>query len=157
WYGVNNVYFGDVHPVTLVGGGGSNTLAIDDKARSASPYFYDIYSNRIKATQAGFGTWVDLLYEQMGTVSLSAGDNNDLINVWGISSDVTDAFSILGNGGNSLVTVHTRDEAGNATIKGQIALEGGTGDDDLEVDDSARTGGGDYAIDNLNGTTYILG
>ncbi len=79
WYGVNNVYFGDVHPVTLVGGSGANTLAIDDKARSASPYYYDIYSNRITEAQAGLGVWVDLQYEQMGSVSVSSSDNNDLI------------------------------------------------------------------------------
>ena len=36
WYGVNNVYFGTVHPVSLVGGPGSNVLTVDDKLRSDS-------------------------------------------------------------------------------------------------------------------------
>ena len=157
WYGVNNVYFGDVHPVTLVGGGGANTLAIDDKARSASPYYYDIYSNRITEAQAGLGVWVDLQYEQMSSVSVSAGDNNDLFNVWGTSSDITGAFSILGNGGNNLVVVHPHDEAGNATILGPLDVDGATGNDGLEVDDSGRTADGEYLITNSGGATNIVG
>ena len=157
WYGVNNVYFGAVHPVSLIGGAGANSLAIDDKERSASPYYYDIYANRIKETQAGLGVWVDLQYEQMSSVSVSAGDNNDLINVWGTSINTTGGLSILGNGGNSLVLVHPHDEQGNATILGPLDCDGAGGDDGLEVDDSGRAADGDYTITNTGGTTSILG
>ena len=91
----------------------------------------DIYAGRIKATPASIvGASADFLYEQMGSVSLSTGDNSELINVWGISSDITDKFSISGNGGNSLVLVHPRDEAGNSTIRGLLELDGGTGNDE---------------------------
>jgi hypothetical protein len=156
WYGVNNASSAVTQPVTIDGGTGYNALVVDDRERATNSTHYEVYPDRLKAAQWGQAAWADFNYDNMNSVSLGTSDNSDVVDVYGVSSDITDAFSILGNGGDSVI-VHARDALANFAIDGYLVFDGGSGTDSMLLDKSAETQGSHYLIDDLIGTTNIDG
>ncbi len=151
WYGINNASDAVTHPVTIDGGSGSNTLTVDDQTRFTSPTHYDIYPDRIRGAQVGYGVWEDFNYAHMSAIALNTSPNSDVANVYGISSDITVRFAILGNGGDDSVIVHQRDAAGNTTINGELFVAGGDGTDHVTIDSSASTQASNYSFTQVPG------
>jgi hypothetical protein len=146
WYGINNASDAVTHLVTVDGGSGLNTLVVDDQTRFTSPTNYDIYADRIRGAQIGYGVWEDFNYAHMGAIALNTSSNNDVANVYGISSDITVEFAILGHGGDDSVIVHPRDAADNPTINGELFVSGGDGTDHVTIDSSASTQASNYSF-----------
>ncbi len=156
WDNVTNATAQATNSVTVVGGTGNNTLAVDHTPGSGASS-YDIYSNRIKVAQNGYADWADFFYQQMGSVSIDMTDYDDTANVYGISSDILGAFLISGNGGNDQVVVHPHDAAGNPTINGNLFVNGGSGTDSVVIDNSDSSVGLPYTIRGAIGSTSVSG
>ncbi len=150
WYGVNNSLDQVIYAVDIIGGGGRNTLLVDDKRRIASPSTYDIYQDRIKVSQSGSNAGANFNYDDMSSVTLTASDNNDTFNVQGISSDIAanDRFKIFGAGGSDTINIELLDFEGTRTLGQRLSISGGAGSDRVIVDQSNREIGLNYQIYN---------
>ncbi|MBI2827075.1 MAG: hypothetical protein HYX69_20585 [Planctomycetia bacterium] len=158
WY---ELIFGPVkYDVTIDGGTGYNTLAIDETTRSAAGYY--LYADRFYATDgAVFPEGFDINYDNMQAMSLSAGSGTTNVGVYGTSSDIDvgNQISIALGGGNDNVYLYPHDAQGNLTINGNVGIGGGAGTDSLFVVDSASPVPAAYAFANPfgAGTQNITG
>ncbi len=161
WYGVNNVSDAGASEVHVDGGAGTNALVVDDQVRFTAPTNYEIYFNRIRAQQGGYTVYADLNYEHMSAVTVSASENSDTFDVYGISSDIdpTNQFTILGNGGADTVRIHPFAAEGEFNLGGNLGIGGGTGTDQVIVDNATWSQAVNYRFYNQfgAGTTNVAG
>jgi len=128
-------------PVTVDGGGGNDSLTLDDSA--------DLSTNNysISATNVSRNGGVSVDFSAMVQVSLTGGTGDDTINVTetGAGTPVT----VSGGSGNDTITVGS---AGNSLddIKGAVTVNGDAqsvaGADRLNIDDQGDTDDNTYKI-----------
>ncbi len=151
-----------VYPVTIDGGAGYNSLWFDERQRPAGGNIYALYKDRFSSNRTGL-PWVDLHYDNVDSGLLKLGDNDDYVDVYGIFPAPTfpysSFFTLGGNGGNDKFYIHPRDAAGNATLNGDLAIEGGSGNDLVVLDDRFETQGNQYTFENAFGpyNTNVVG
>src|SRR5262245_26343511 len=127
-------------PVTVDGGGGNDSLTLDDSANS-SINTYSISTTNVSRTG---GVTVD--YSAMDQVSLTAGTGSDIINV--TKTDAGTPVTVSGGSGNDTITIGS---AGNSLddIKGAVTVNGdgeSGGVDRLNIDDQGDTDSNTYKI-----------
>ena len=127
-------------PVTLDGGGGYNTLSVDDSTRGNTSYQF--YADRVYSFEPSvFPEGADFHYSGMKAIGLGASNGANAISIYGTSSDIDvgNQVSISLAGGNDAVTLYPHDAQGNLTINGNLGIGGGAGSDTLLVNDSTST------------------
>ncbi len=122
---------------TLDGGGGRNTLTVDDRAEAAVQT-YGISSNSVTRTGAA-----PLGYSNFAALTLNAGSAGNLIGVASTAAGTT--TNVYGGAGNDEFVV-----TGNSTldgILGPVNLHGGGGpDDSMEFSDALNPVGHIYTL-----------
>jgi hypothetical protein len=151
WY---TFLFGDeTFPVAIDGGGGFNSLSVDDTTRGNTSY--QLFANRFFAREPnGFPEGADFAFHNIGALGLTCSNGANNIAVFGVSPDIASGnqITIACNGGTDAVTVVPHDAAGNSTIAQNIGIVGGPGTDVIAIDDSAQTAAHTYAFGNPFGS-----
>src|SRR5262245_4983598 len=127
-------------PVTVGGGGGNDTLTLNDSADSTANTY------TISATSVSRTGSVTVDYSAMVQVSLTAGTGNDIINV--TATAAATPVTVSGGAGNDTVTVGS---AGNSLdgVLGAVTVNGdaNSGDADrLNIDDQSTNDNISYKV-----------
>ena len=129
-------------PVTLEGGGGYNSLSVDDTTRGNTSYQF--YADRFYSFEpAVFPDGADFNYDNMSAIGVSCSNGSNALAVYSTSSDIApgNQITIALSGGSDTATMYPHDAQGNLTINGTIGIVGGTGTDTMIFDDTGATNG----------------
>ncbi len=99
--------------------------------------------------------WLDLFYGELGSAEIDMGDGSDTTKIWSTPSNMIDGLTLDGDGGNDSFNVEQSDAAGNPTIGGAVTINGGSGSDNVAIDNAAATIGQHYTIFSVLGSTWI--
>lgn len=159
WHGAANVTPTGTNPVTIDGGTGFNVLTVEDVA--FDQLSYQIYPDRMKIAQVGQDLSADFTYDNINGANLSFADYDHVVDIFGISADISAnfRFGIHGNGSDNIFKIHPRDAAGTQTMNGDLAISGGGGTTQVIVDDLPATTADNYSIQSFLGfpITYLTG
>jgi hypothetical protein len=156
-----DLIFGQVSwPVTLDGGTGFNSLAMDETARTNASL--EFHPDRIFTREpAPFAFGADLRYDNLGAIGVTLSGGNNPVLVTGVSEDIDAGtqVTILMGGGADAAVLRPRNDAGELTINGNLGIIGGGAADSLTIDDSASTLPIDYSFSNPfgSGTQNVFG
>ena len=148
------------NPIVLDGGGGFNSLSVDDASRGIARY--DLSEDRLRVTEGDFLVFgSDFSYDNMSAIGIVASNSDNVVVVTGVSTDIDlgNQVTILMNGGTDSAFVYPRNAAGDLTINGNIGIVGGSGTDTLTIEDAASTQPIHYAFSNPfgAGTQNVFG
>jgi hypothetical protein len=124
--------------VTMNGGAGVNTLAVDDTAKS-TPVFYTVESTDLQRENGG-----TLYYADMATISVDAGSGDG--NAINVESTPTGA-SVTVTGGAGHNDFQVSQVANNLdALQGDLILAAGSPTDTLTVNDQLNPNDSSYAV-----------
>ena len=156
-----DLIFGPVFwPVTVDGGPGFNSLAMDETARTHASL--EFHPDRIFTREpAPFAFGADIRYDNLGAIGVTLSAGNNPVLVTGVSTDIDagNQVTILMGGGADSAVVRPHDAAGELTINGNLGIVGGDAVDTLAIDDTASSLPIDYSFSNPfgSGTQNIFG
>ncbi|MEX2092601.1 MAG: CSLREA domain-containing protein, partial [Pirellulales bacterium] len=143
---------------TFDGGGGFNSMIIDDSGRGALTY--NMYPTRLEINEV-LADDGEFSFFGISGMSVTASDSQTTLNVYGTPADIVpgNQTTVLLGGGNDVVNVFPHDAEGNRTITTNIGIVGESGTETLTIQDTASADPTDYSFSNPfgSGTQNIFG
>ena len=142
-------------PTYFYGGGGADTLVIPPGSDPTGTNFIVAGS---QVTHSAGGSQRAFNFDaNVEQISLSGGSGTNIFSVDDLAA--TNSVTINGNDGNDSVFLGLTDFDGSEpfsdSIKGNVVVHGGAGNNALQVDDTAAVSGRSYEL--LNGTLKAIG
>ena len=125
-------------PVSIHGGGGSDSIVLSDQGNSTSSVIYTVTNSTIASSPGTFG---GLTYSNLsgGGLTLHTGSAGTTTNINSTATNVTTTID-GGSGTNVYNLAASTDVLGN--LRGLVSINGGGTGDSINVHDNSSTGGG---------------